>query len=163
VKPVLWIAIGAVFLPGFALAQTDADRAFAQCGTVADPNARLACYDAARNQNKSAHWPEFGGAAPTQTPSAQQPIPTQQAARPLPLPDQGKLVAAVTHFSLGHDGHFTVVLANGETWRQTDSDDGAAQFNQNGRNMVQISKGFWGSYDLRLNASNTVFKVTRVK
>jgi hypothetical protein len=162
VKPVQWIAICAVFLPGFAVAQTDADRAFAQCGTISDANARLACYDDARNQSKSAHWPEFG-ASPGHASPAQPPM--QQAARPLPspAPDHGKLTAAISHFSLAPNGRFIVVLDNGQIWRQLDSDDGAAQFKQHGGNVAQISKGFWGSYDLKLNNSNIVYKVTRTK
>ena len=65
--------------------------------------------------------------------------------------------------NLSPRGRFTVVLENGEIWRQMDSDDGAAQFRQRGKNVVQISKGFWGSYDLRLNGANIVFKVTRIQ
>jgi hypothetical protein len=75
----------------------------------------------------------------------------------------GKLVAAVARYNLSPRGRFTLVLENGEIWQQLDSDDGAAQFKQRGRNVVQISKGFWGSYDLRLNGANIVFKVTRIK
>lgn len=141
-----------------ANAQTAADHAFVQCGTIADAKARLACYDAARDQSKATHWPEFN--APVQ------PSPTpapQVAARPSSPPSDGKLVAAVARYSLSPRGRFTVVLDNGQVWQQMDSDDGVAQFRQRGRNVVQISKGFWGSYDLRLNAANLVFKVTRVK
>lgn len=136
-------------------AQTAADRALVQCGTIAEPNARLACYDAARDQSKARHWPEFNGAPA-------QPAP-QTAVRPPPSPAGGKLVAAVARYDLSPGGRFTVVLDNGEVWRQFDSDDGMAQFKQHGRNVVQISKGFWGSYDLRLNAANIVFKVTRIR
>ena len=81
----------------------------------------------------------------------------------LPAPPDGKLVAAVARYNLSPRGRFTLVLENGEIWQQMDSDDGAAQFKQRGRNVVQISKGFWGSYDLRLNGANIVFKVTRIK
>ena len=158
-KKAPWIALLALMLPAMAQAQTAADRAFAQCGAIADANARLACYDAARDQSKATHWPEFGA------PQAQ-PIPQatpQAAARPLPAPMDGKLVAAVARYNLSPRGQFTVVLDNGEIWQQLSSDDGVAQFRQHGRNVVQISKGFWGSYDLRLNAANIVFKVARIK
>lgn len=159
-KHASWTIFFALIAPAAAHAQTAADNAFARCGAIADANARLACYDAARDQSKATHWPEFG-TAPTQ-PMAPQP-PPQAASRPLPAPTDGKLIAAVARYNLSARGHFTVVLDNGEIWQQMDSDDGVAQFRQRGRNVVQISKGFWGSYDLRLNAANTVFKVTRIK
>ena len=159
-----------------ALAQTDpgaADRAFAQCGSIADSTARLACYDSARStrppqaaappagDNGPAHYPEFSS-------------PAQSAAKPLPAPGftsnplgssarGGKLTAAIASYSLSPSGRFTIVLDNGEVWRQVDADDGVAQFKSKGRNMVVISKGFLWSYDLRLNAMSAIFKVTRVK
>jgi hypothetical protein len=138
---------------------TAADRALAQCGAIAEPNARLSCYDAARDQSKATHWPEFNGA-----PARPAPLTAPQAAvRPPPSPTGGKFVAAVARYDLSSRGRFTVVLDNGEVWQQLDSDDGMAQFKQHGRNVVQISKGFWGSYDLRLNTANIVFKVTRIR
>ncbi len=146
-------------MPVVAQAQTAADSAFAQCGAIANSNARLACYDTARDQSKSMHWPELSAPpAPTMAP------PAMAVHAPLPpAPRPGKLVAAVRQYSLSPHGRFTVVLDNGEIWRQLDSDDGAAQFRRNGRNIVEISRGFWGSYDLRLNAANLVYKVSRIK
>ncbi|HEX4104690.1 MAG TPA: hypothetical protein VHX92_00510 [Rhizomicrobium sp.] len=161
-KSALWIALCLLMAPAVAAAQTSADRAFAQCGTVADANARLACYDAARDQSKATHWPEFGTPSATAQSAAPQAAPPP-VARALPAPAERKLVAAVARYNLSPRGRFTLVLDSGEIWRQSDSDDGVAQFKQRGRNMVQISKGFWGSYDLRLNGANIVFKVTRIK
>ena len=160
-KRTLWTTLCLIVMPAAAGAQTEADRAFAQCGTIADANARLACYDTARDQSKAAHWPEFNAAAAKAAPLRAAPPPA--AARTLPSQADGKLVATVARYNLSPRGLFTVVLDNGETWRQLDSDNGVAQFHPRGRNMVQISKGFWGSYDLRLNATNIVFKVTRIR
>ena len=159
-KQTLCVALCALAFPVAAEAQTAADHAFAQCGTLSDANARLACYDAARDQSRATHWPEFG--APQTEAMPPQAAP-QVTARPQPPPGEGKLVAAVARYSLSPSGQFTVVLDNGEIWQQLSSDDGLAQFRRNARNVVQISKGFWGSYDLRLNATNIVFKVTRIK
>ena len=153
----LWAIFGLVILTAPASAQTAADRAFTQCGTIIDSRARLACYDAARDQSKATHWPEFG-AAPTQ--AVPPPVTARAPARPL---GSGKLVSNVTQYSFSQHGQFTVVLDNGEIWRQLDSDDGIARFKHSGANVVQISKGFWGSYDMKLNAANDVFKVTRVR
>jgi len=156
-----WTALCLLLVPASAGAQTAADHAFAQCGTIADATARLACYDTARDQSKAMHWPEFS--APPST-AAQSPAPqAAPTARALPAPADGKLAASVARYSLSPRGRFTLVLENGEIWRQMESDDGAAQFKERGKNVVQISKGFWGSYDLRLNGANIVFKVTRIK
>jgi septal ring-binding cell division protein DamX len=159
----LWAALCLFVVPTAAAAQTSADLAFTQCGTIADANARLACYDAARDQSKATHWPEFGASPSTSAQSAPPQAAPPSVARALPTPAAGKLVAAVARYNLSPRGHFTLVLDDGEIWRQSDSDDGVAQFKQRGRNTVQISKGFWGSYDLRLNGANIVFKVTRIK
>lgn len=160
-KRVPWTALCLLLVPAPAGAQTAADHAFAQCGTIADSHARLACYDTARDQSKAMHWPEFSAPPSTTAQStAPQAAPT---ARALPAPADGKLAASVARYSLSPRGRFTLVLENGEIWRQLDSDDGAAQFRQRGRNVVQISRGFWGSYDLRLNGANIVFKVARIK
>jgi len=162
-KRVVWMA-ACFFMPLSAHAQVTADRAFAQCGTIADANARLACYDAARDQSKATHWPEFGA---TPQPSQAQPAPVQPAPRaaaraPVTSSDS-KLVARVAQFSFSPHGQFTVVLDNGEIWRQLESDDGIAHFKHSSGDIVQISKGFWGSYDLRVNSSNIMFKVIRVR
>ena len=153
-----------LFLAGAAHAQTPADRAFSQCGAIADAGQRLACYDAARDQSKATHWPEFGPAqsAPPSA-AARAPAPPPPVAARAPTPAPGKLVSHVAQYSFSPHGQFTVVLDNGEIWRQLDSDDGVAQFRHAGGNIVQISRGFWGSYDLKLNATNVVFKVTRIK
>lgn len=159
-KRVIWM-VACFLAPLPALAQPASDRAFAQCGAIADANARLACYDAARDQNRTTHWSEFSS---TPTAPATQPAPRVAARAPTkPLPNDKRLMAHVTRYEFSPHGQFTVQLDNGEVWRQLDSDDGAAHFHQAHGDVVQISKGFWKSYDLTLNGANTVFKVTRIK
>jgi hypothetical protein len=71
------------------------------------------------------------------------------------------VVAAITSHEIMPDGRFVVTLDNGQVWRQLSADAGKAQFRD--RNRVVISRGFWHSYDLKLNSMNAVFKVERVK
>ena len=145
-----------------------ANSASASCSGIADPAARLACYDTAQpprppgtppaNQMPgSSRYPEFNrppqGYVPQQNPASGNNSPSRT----------GKVVAAVASYSLSPSGRFTIVLDNGQTWKQIDSDDGVAQFRKEGRNAVVITKGFLWSYDLKLNAMSAVFKVTRVK
>lgn len=162
-KKVLWTALGLLVLPVAAEGQTQADRAFAQCGAITDSQARLACYDSARDQAKGTHWPEFNSPPANAVRAAPPPPPAARRASSAPSPADSKLVARVAQYSFSPHGQFTIVLGNGEIWRQLDSDDGIARFKHSGGNVVQISRGFWGSYDLKLNAENIVFKVTRLK
>ncbi len=169
-----WIGIVlAMAMPAWAQdAPGAADRAFTQCGAITDPAARLACYDSAQPSRQpsaggpaskpgASHYPEFGGAAP---PPAN-PAPTRAFGSKGPDAPvrSNNLVAGVASYSLSPSGRFTIVLDNGQIWRQVDSDDGVAQFKKQGHNIVAISKGFLWSYDLKLNAMSAVFKVTRVK
>ena len=136
-----------------------------QCSSIADPAARLACYDAAQPPRSAttaapgaSRYPEFNSAPRAQTPT---PIPNTTA-RGSALP-RGGLIAGVVNYSLSPTGRFTIVLDNGQIWKQVDSDDGIAQFRKERRNVVTITKGFLWSYDLKLNATSAVFKITRVK
>jgi hypothetical protein len=135
----------------------------AQCSGIADPSARLACYDAAQPPRATpvnpgaTRYPEFNSSPRIQTPP---PIPnTASGGSAL---TRGRLIAAVVSYRLSPSGRFTIVLDNGQTWKQVDSDDGVAQFRKEGRNVVAITKGFLWSYDLKLNAMSAIFKVTRV-
>lgn len=163
-KKALLTALCVAVLPVAAGAQTEADSAFARCGTISDSQARLACYDGARDQAKGLHWPEFSNPPANVGPARPQALaPRTAAQRPVIPPSGERRVARVAQYSFSPHGQFTIVLDNGEVWRQLDSDDGAARFRHAGENIVQISRGFWGSYDLKLNAANIVFKVTRVR
>ena len=145
----------------------------ARCSAIADPAARLACYDAAQPPPGTTSTPPANRApGPARYPEFSSP---PQAQAPAPQPGatsggnsfgataRGKLVAGVVSYSLSPSGRFTIVLDNGQTWKQVDSDDGVAQFRTQGRNIVAISKGFLWSYDLKLNAASAVYKVTRIK
>src|ERR1700761_1846011 len=162
-------AVLAMATPAWSQVNPATANAFAQCGGIADPASRLACYDAAQPPRVPAAAPASKPSGPARYPEFNASPQTQMSAPP---PNtafgssaiaRGKLVAAVTSYSLSPSGRFTIVLDNGQIWKQVDSDDGVAQFRKEGRNMVAISKGFLWSYDLKLNAMSAVFKVTRVK
>lgn len=136
------------------------------CRDIADPAARLACYDAAQPPGTARTAPANQMPGPSRYPEFNRPA-QGSAPQPPPLgngaPIRGKVVAAVVSYNLSPSGRFTIVLDNGQIWKQVDSDDGVAQFRKEGRNVVAITKGFLWSYDLKLNAMNAVFKVTRIK
>lgn len=125
------------------------------CVNISDPRARLACYD----------WAHRNGAAAGS--------PAQTGSKPKLLHDFGwrgsdskikRISATVEGFSINDMGKFTVVLDNGEIWRQLNDDVGTAKFKDDlASNRVIISHGFWDSYNLKLNSTNAEFRVERVK
>ena len=148
-------------LLGSAPASAQNTQTTSGCAAIADPASRLACYDAANTggqkagnapAQENAHWPEFNSPARA-LPSTVRPAE--------PLGQNRPLVAAVASHELMPNGRFVVTLDNGEIWRQLPTDAGKAQFRD--RNRVVISRGFWHSYDLKLNGMNAVFKVERLK
>jgi|SRR5437762_9095715 len=74
------------------------------------------------------------------------------------------ITANVTEVAFTPFGQFIVFLDNGQVWRQLQGDSDRARFKSNPRdNQVTISKGFIGSYNLSINDSDKLYKVTRVK
>ncbi|HEY4077647.1 MAG TPA: hypothetical protein VGM26_12035 [Rhizomicrobium sp.] len=117
---------------------------FARCDGLSDA-ARLACYDAVRG--------------------ARRPEP---AAHPMPMTAPAphtftRLTAPIIKFNFNAGGKFIITLDNGQIWRQFDADISRAKFRTDGRNIVTVTPGFWGSYDLKINDMNAVFKAERIR
>lgn len=83
---------------------------------------------------------------------------TSAYARPVP----GKVVAEVTKFTLNPHGKFTVELANGQVWKQIESDDGFARARK-GMRTATVERALIGSFALQFNDSNQMYKVTRLQ
>ena len=94
---------------------------------------------------------------------------TSTAAKGLASADSAALAvdsitAGVSEFAYNPFGRFIVFLDNGQVWKQIEGDVDRAVFPKLGKdNKVTISRGFIGSYNLTINDSAKVFKVTRVK
>ncbi|MGQ0741264.1 MAG: hypothetical protein ACT4OG_03065 [Alphaproteobacteria bacterium] len=74
------------------------------------------------------------------------------------------ITAGVTEYAMTPFGKFIVFLDNGQVWRQLDADTGVARFlKPASRNKVIISRGLLGSYNLKINDQNLIFKARRVK
>lgn len=75
-----------------------------------------------------------------------------------------KITVGVSEVAFTVFGKFIVFLDNGQIWRQLEGDSGHAHFRKKATdNKVTISRGLLGSYNLTVNDSNALFKVTRVK
>ena len=81
-------------------------------------------------------------------------------AAPQPLQE---ITAHVTSANMNAFGRFTVVLDNGQIWRQLDSDTGTARFGKTGGDTVTISRGMLGSYNLVVDGRAKLYKVKRVQ
>ena len=95
---------------------------------------------------------------------------SEHLAPPVPKPGEppaptpiDSITATVTDYSYNPFGHFLVVLDNGQIWRQLAADTGHALFDKHAKNMVTVSRGYLGSYNLTINDSVKVYKVERLK
>lgn len=85
---------------------------------------------------------------------------TAAAAEPARLEE---LTANVTAVVFNPLGRFTVTLANGQIWKQLDADTGTARFKNKGGDVVTISRGALGSYNLVVEGRSAMFKVKRIQ
>lgn len=148
----------------------DINAQLAHCMTMNGAVERLSCYDRVARQAV--------GAAPqaAQSPMMQSPMPQARMApsadpgrdfgkeRVAPVePQNDRFTAEITDFQKDARGHFTVVLQNGQMWRQAAGDTGVAQLRSGRTHQAIISRGALGSYDLRFDSQNGTFKVQRLR
>ena len=153
----------------------DINAQLAHCMTINGAVERLSCYDRVARQ--------AAGAAPqsplAQPPQIQAPLARiepssdpsrsfgQEQVRKSPAAEQAaqaeRMTAEISDFQKDARQHFTVVLQNGQVWRQMAGDTGVAQFQTGRTHQVTISRGALGSYDLSFNDRNLTFKVQRLR
>jgi len=176
-----------------ATSTQDLLEALGKCAAVAEDHARLACYDALSPHVKEAlaappaalpgnrpptdeeqrSWFGFDlgnlfGASPSQqtTPQAfgSDRLPETHAKEETAAVAVDSITAGVTDYAYTPFGKFIVFLDNGQVWRQIEGDADHAVFRKSAKdNKVTINRGLIGSYNLMINGSERVFKVTRVK
>lgn len=151
-----------IALAGPARAE-DLNTQLAHCMTMSGAVERLSCYDRVARQAV--------GAAP-QSPSAQARVEPpadpardfgKEQLRSASAPENDRITAEIANFQKDQREHFTVVLQNGQVWRQMAGDTSVAQFHSGRTHQVTISRGVLGSYDLRFNDRNASFKVQRLR
>ena len=167
----------------------DVLEAMGRCASIADDRARLACYDAAAPRLKNAlatppatlnheptkeeqqSWFGFnigdlfgGGSSQPTTPEQFGKERTAQAQATREREEIDSITAGVTDVAYNPFGHFVVFLDNGQIWKQLQGDADRAHFPRNPKSSkVTISRGAIGSYNLSIDDSNKIFKVTRIK
>jgi hypothetical protein len=175
------------------VAPQDVLEAVGRCAAVADKEARLACYDglAPRVKDTLAAPPAslpgsrmptteeqrswfgfdlgslFGSSPAQQTTPGQfgsDRLATTQAKEETAAAEVDSIAASLTDVAYTPLGRFIVFLDNGQVWRQIEGDADRATFKKPAKgNKVTISRGFIGSYNLVINESAKMYKVTRVK
>lgn len=137
------------------------------CRAQTDATARLACFDAlvSKLDAPAVAFVPTSPPPPAQTVSATPPAfggENLVHATGAPRPDE-TMSAGVAKFSFNAIKHFTVMLDNGQVWRQADSDTAVARFSDSKPNVVKISKGFMDAYSLVIEGGWGTYKVKRIK
>ena len=159
--------------PAHADAVRDALIELAKCADIADPGARLKCFDAATPRAKSAlAAPAEQGREQTVTvenfglPLPEKPVTkTEDFGKPPPEPKGiTEVTSNVLEFAKTPRGKAVFILENGQVWRQLDADSTNVLEPREGTTMkVTIELGFFGSYNLTIEGKNGLIKVTRLK
>ena len=159
----------------------------ARCVGVSGTLQRLACYDAAAH-DAGLNAPRTASAAPQAyvppafVPPAPQaapayaprpPGPTRQTAadfgaervedNPAAPTRVSRIAAEVTNFHADPFGRFTVTLSNGQVWKQVEGDTTAVASYRKNTHSAVVARSFLGSYALKFNDSEKMYKVTRVQ
>lgn len=121
-----------------------------QGGTWYDPTS---WFGKDKPQTTSTNPADFGAEA----------LPQQKVASMEQAPPLDELKANVTAVAYGQFGRFTVTLDNGQIWKQLDGDSGTARFKNKGGDVVTISRGVLGSYNLVVEGRTALFKVKRIQ
>ena len=180
-----------ILLLGAAVAspRDDVLEALGRCAAIADNQSRLACYDQLAPNLKQAiatppgsldHEPTkteqeswfgfdigslFGGGSSAPTSPDQFGRERTAESQAIRRREEIESISAkVTEIAYTAFGQFIVFLDNGQVWRQLQGEAERARFRSEPKaNTVTISRGALGSYNLTLNDSSKIFKVTRVK
>lgn len=160
-------------------AQADEAAGLRKCRSISEAQVRLACYDAIPLEAEPSA-PTTKPGAPAESPALSerrapnaQMTPEQFGSERLPAPAVAPggppvqtldtITATIESYTIYRDGHFAVTLSNGQVWEQLRGDLSRAYFKRSGDNTVEITRGLVGGYNLVLNRSSTLYRVTRLK
>jgi hypothetical protein len=191
-RAILLVSMAALLIvaPAHAATRDDLLKAMDKCMAVADNAERLACYDALKPQvqaalaltpeqvakEESSSWfgldHLFGGKPAPQVEPKQfgsDQLPPAEQAKVMPpevaiVRELDSISATLTDYALNSSGHFIVFLDNGQVWQQSEGDTDTIHFRHDPKdNKVRITRGLMGTYDLKLNTANQIYKVRRQK
>ncbi|HEX2591911.1 MAG TPA: hypothetical protein VHL34_10480 [Rhizomicrobium sp.] len=114
----------------------------------------------------------FSGKAAPQTKPEQfgsDQLPKEQAVKLMPpaiaaAEELDSISATLTDYATNSTGHYIVFLDNGQTWQQAEADIYMPHLRKKaGDNKVVITRGMMGTYEMKVNDANRVYKVRRIK
>jgi hypothetical protein len=133
--------------------------AASRCGSIAAERAWLDCFYAAANPARN-----ILGLAPVAVPATATALSPARRGHDgvfdkKPIEGSGRIAS----YSFDSNGFFTVVLDNGEIWRQLDGDTTMAHwFRKPGFYVAIVTAGAFGSSNLRIQGEGRSYKVRRV-
>jgi hypothetical protein len=143
----------------FAAAPADAQQSLEDCAKVPTPAVRLACYDQLALPSQVPTSPPSPAQSSVQTFGAE----TLPSTSPSASSRINRIVSSIQAYTFSPTGHFTVTLANGQVWRQMEGDNGIMRFRRGRTLLATISRGAFGSFDLKFSDHSVIYKVTRVR
>jgi hypothetical protein len=169
-----------VVTPALAGPREDVYSASLRCSALADDRSWLECYYGAAQPMRGQLQLLAAPASQTSLipPSIAAPAARQQAFRPAPqnegaigrtiefLTGGGAVVsnAPVKSFDAGRQGGFTIVLANGQAWKQSDDQIRLVKWHDGpGAHHVTIWKGALNTFNLGFDDEAGKYKVLRLK
>jgi hypothetical protein len=166
--------LSAVFLPAPLWGQESLATQLRQCSVVVGSVERLACYDQLARRPLPAPLSTPLAAPMLQMQVPQRPAPASAAdfgadtlpqAAPVPVPRSSleSITSPVTDFSFDVRGHFIVILANGQIWRQIEGDTVNVPLRKDRTHTATISRAVLGSYSIHFDDPRGLFKVLRVR
>jgi hypothetical protein len=164
------LTLTAVLPPAPLFAQDSLTAGLRSCAAIVGSVERLSCYD----QLSRRPLPAPLAPAQMQMPQRQTPAPPPAAdfgadtlpqAAPVPVPRSSleSITSPVTDFSFDVRGHFTVTLANGQTWRQIEGDTPNVPLRKDITHTATIARAVLGSYSIHFDNPRGLFKVLRVR
>jgi hypothetical protein len=147
----LSIGIPAVFLGGAARAD---DVGLQRCRAIADPTARLACYDALQVPAEAKVAPP-GAPLPRATPEQ---FGFEEKLIPMPAVDS--IESTIPGHFEGWWPNAVFRLANGQVWQVT---DGSNRVADSDNPKITIQRGMMGAYYLNLDGENRTVRVKRLQ
>lgn len=145
------------------------DALLLRCRGLADPAARLACYDAlviVPNNSGTTSTNVNSGLSPRQAPSAQRALPQQmpdQFGLEQRLANEGELDSIESHIPGQFEGwgpKSRIRLANGQIWQISDD---SARIHDIANPKIKIRRGVFGAFYLEIEGTNASPKVKRVQ
>jgi len=147
--------------PALAAPRDEAFAGISRCAALSDDRALLDCI--------------YGAAQPLRAELGLPPAPPEQIHQVPPelLPTQPQDAVAIarasgalhmTSYGFDSNGHFTVTISNGETWRQSHDDIKLARWHGKATDYaVSLTKDFFGGYKLKVQGDPRTYFVQPVR